>query len=176
MTRYVGLGRHCESTYQLRRITGVEQANYFDWLDLDHRALVGLLASDFSGVLLDGNVVADDEGQCALDRATGVRYYHDFSSAEAIAAELPAVRAKYAFLAERWRAMESGEQVVYVLQDALDEMTVADLDVVRAALEKRQAGFDLLWIRRTARPGALVITAQPGRWEGDDRQWDQLLT
>ncbi|MEV6284044.1 hypothetical protein [Kribbella sp. NPDC051770] len=172
MTRYVGLGRHCESTYQLRRITGVEQANYFDWLDLDHRALVGLLARDFDGVLLD--VVPDDEGQCALDRDTGVRYYHDFSSADAIAAELPAVREKYAFLAERWRAMvASGEQVVYVLQDALDEISVDDLQAVRAVLPSRA---EVLWIRRTPLPGAVVITTQPGRWEGDDRQWDQLLT
>ncbi|MFD8435761.1 hypothetical protein ACFV2I_11770 [Streptomyces microflavus] len=31
----VGLGYHCESTYQLRRITGVGRAHFFDWLDLD---------------------------------------------------------------------------------------------------------------------------------------------
>jgi hypothetical protein len=31
MIRYVGLGRHCESTYQLRRITGDERANDAQW-------------------------------------------------------------------------------------------------------------------------------------------------
>lgn len=30
-----GLGYHCESTYQPRRITGQDRAHFFDWLDLD---------------------------------------------------------------------------------------------------------------------------------------------
>jgi hypothetical protein len=177
MTRYVGLGRHCESTFQLRRITADERANYFDWLDLDHHALVRVLEHDFEGFLRDGEVVPDDDGKCMLDQRSGVKYYHDFAPGR----RLSDVQAKFTFLADRWRAMEaSSEPIVYVLQDALDEMTPADAARVESVLRARRAAFDFRWLRRTPPPPTKlrwsVISEVPGRWQGNDVQWDLVLS
>ncbi|MEV4613709.1 papain-like cysteine peptidase [Kitasatospora sp. NPDC049258] len=187
----VGLGYHCESTYQLRRITGSDRAHFFDWLDLDFESVLEAVATDFRTVLRPGLVEPFDDGRCALDRGSDIRFFHDFHPAAPgpltqadIDRELPVVRAKYQALAERWRALSSSaDRVLYVHHDAFDELAAADLRRLRATLAAEHPGhrFALLWLRRTAPedadrlpPGIAwgTVAAAPGRWEGDDDQWD----
>ncbi|MFF3274166.1 papain-like cysteine peptidase [Streptomyces chrestomyceticus] len=193
----VGLGYHCESTYQIRRVTGVTRAHFFDWLDLDFESVVEAVAEDFRHVLRPGLVEPFDEGRCALDRGSDIRFYHEFHPAAGagtpltqadIDAQLPRVRAKFAALAGRWRALAgSVARVLYVHHDAWDELTAADLRRLRAVIAAQHPGhrFDLLWLRRTTPPDADAtgpgitwgtVAAAPGRWEGDDAAWDAALT
>lgn len=193
----VGLGYHCESTYQIRRVTGVTRAHFFDWLDLDFESVVEAVAEDFRHVLRPGLVEPFDEGRCALDRGSDIRFYHEFHPAAGagtpltqadIDAQLPRVRAKFAALAGRWRTLAgSAARVLYVHHDAWDELTAADLRRLRAVIAAQHPGhrFDLLWLRRTAPPDADAtgpgitwgtVAAAPGRWEGDDAAWDAALT
>ncbi len=193
----VGLGYHCESTYQIRRVTGVTRAHFFDWLDLDFESVVEAVAEDFRHVLRPGLVEPFDEGRCALDRGSDIRFYHEFHPAAGagtpltqadIDAQLPRVRAKFAALAGRWRALAgSAARVLYVHHDAWDELTAADLRRLRAVIAAQHPGhrFDLHWLRRTPPPDADAtgpgiswgtVAAAPGRWEGDDAAWDAALT
>ncbi|WP_405987124.1 papain-like cysteine peptidase [Streptomyces sp. NBC_00872] len=192
--RLVGLGYHCESTYQIRRITGDDRAHFFDWLDLDFESVVETIATDFANVLRPGMVEPFSDGLCALDRGSDIRFFHDFHpasgtmlSGQDIHGQLGSVRAKFAALADRWRTLAgSPARVLYIHNDAFDELTAADLRRLRLIIATAHPGhrFDLLWLRRTPPPDADTlgpgigwgtVAAAPGRWQGDDAQWDTAL-
>lgn len=190
----VGLGYHCESTHQIRRITGDERAHFFDWLDLDFESVLALLDTDFRDVLLPGSAEPFSEGLCAHDRGTGIRFFHEFTPqpgqplAQAdIEAQIATVRAKFAYLADRWREQTgSPERVLYVHHDAFDELADSDLRRLHRLLTRRHPGhrFALLWLRRTppdsvaALPPGVVwdtVPEVPGHWQGDDDAWDRVF-
>ncbi|MFE4830612.1 papain-like cysteine peptidase [Streptomyces sp. NPDC056672] len=192
--RLVGLGYHCESTYQIRRITGDDRAHFFDWLDLDFESVVETIATDFANVLRPGMVEPFSDGLCALDRGSDIRFFHDFHpasgttlSGQDIHGQLGSVRAKFAALADRWRTLAgSPARVLYIHNDAFDELTAADLRRLRLIIATAHPGhrFDLLWLRRTPPPDADTlgpgigwgtVAPAPGRWQGDDAQWDTAL-
>lgn len=193
----VGLGYHCETTYQLRRITGNDSAHFFDWLDLELESVVEAISDDFAHVLRPGQVEPFSDGLCALDRGTDIRFFHDFRPADGrlltqgdIDRQLDAVRAKFTALAERWRALAaSPAHVLYVHHDAFDESTARDLNRLRQVIATAHPGqrFSLLWLRRTppADPavlspgitwGTVAEARDPDRWEGDDAQWDKAFS
>ncbi|MFI6638655.1 papain-like cysteine peptidase [Streptomyces sp. NPDC050504] len=191
----VGLGYHCESTYQIRRFTGIERAAFFDWLDLELPSVVTALTTGFQGVLRPGLSVPDSDGACVHDKGSGIRFFHDFHAPEGqplttalIDEQLPAVRAKFAYLADRWRTTASSTaRVLYVHHDAFDEASAADVRRLHATLAAQHAEhrFGLLWLRRTPPsdahglpPGVSwdTVPLVEGRWEGDDASWDRVLT
>lgn len=190
----VGLGYHCETTYQLRRITGNDSAHFFDWLDLELESVIEAVADDFAHVLRPGQVEPFSDGLCALDRGSDIRFFHDFRPAGGrlltqhdIDEQLDAVRAKFTALAQRWRALAtSSAHVLYVHHDAFDESTARDLNRLRQVIATAHPGqrFALLWLRRTppADPALLspgitwgTVAEDPDRWEGDDAQWDEVF-
>ncbi|MFS0694460.1 papain-like cysteine peptidase [Streptomyces nitrosporeus] len=193
----VGLGHHCESTHQIRRITADPRAHYFDWLDLPLPAVVEALGTGFRDILGPGRCEPFDDGSCVLDRGSDIRFYHEFR-AEAgdgrltqadVDRQLPSVRDKFLHLAERWRTMTaSGARVLYVHHDAFDQAGADDLRRLHTALGQQDAGhrFDLLWLRRTPpspEEAALLpdsvawdtVPHVPGHWQGDDAAWDRAL-
>ncbi|RKN05350.1 papain-like cysteine peptidase [Streptomyces radicis] len=189
----VGLGYHCESTYQIRRITGEERAHVFDWLDLDLDAVIDAIAHDFRTVLGEGGPAVAPDGSHVVDRRARIRFYHDFHpgpsgtlDAADVQRQLPGVRGKFAFLADRWRELAaSRRRVLYVHQDIYDEATPADLARLREAIATRHPGhrFAVLWLRRARDPegppppgvvGARVGLRE-GRWQGDDAAWDRAF-
>ncbi|MET9927234.1 MULTISPECIES: DUF1796 family putative cysteine peptidase [unclassified Streptomyces] len=190
----VGLGYHCESTHQLRRITGQDRAHFFDWLDLDLVAVRKTIAADFADVLRPGLCEPFSNGLCVRDRGSNIRFFHDFHAPEGaplnpdiVAEQYPRVREKFAYLADRWRTLTaSRSRVLYVHHDAFDESGADDLAALHHLLRSRYPhhAFDLLWLRRTppettaALPSGVrwgTVAAQPGRWEGDDAAWDTAL-
>ncbi|PVC83273.1 papain-like cysteine peptidase [Streptomyces sp. CS090A] len=190
----VGLGYHCESTYQLRRITGQDRAHFFDWLDLDLVAVREIIAADFANVLRPGLSEPFSNGLCVRDRGSDIRFFHDFEAPggtsltpDIVAEQYPRVREKFAYLADRWRVLTaSRSRVLYVHHDAFDESGPGDLAALHDLLCDRYPDhtFDLLWLRRTPPetaaalpPGVMwgTVAAQPGRWEGDDAAWDTAL-
>ncbi|CAM5549701.1 hypothetical protein GCM10010329_26500 [Streptomyces spiroverticillatus] len=190
----VGLGYHCESTHQIRRITGTDRAHFFDWLDLDYASVLALLETDFRDVLRTGASEPFSDGHCAHDRGTGIRFFHEFHPAagdrltqQDIDRQLPSVREKFQHLAERWRKRtRSDERTLYVHHDAFDELTDADLARLPKLLAHRYPGhrFAVLWLRRTppastaALPPGVVwdtVPEVPGRWQGSDADWDRVF-
>ncbi|MFJ6694708.1 papain-like cysteine peptidase [Streptomyces sp. NPDC091272] len=189
-----GLGYHCESTHQIRRITGEERAHFFDWLDLDFESVLALLDTDFRDVLLPGRSEPFSDGLCAHDRGTGIRFFHEFHPAPGepitqadIEKQIPAVRSKFAYLADRWRELDrSPARVLYVHHDAFDELKDTDLGRLRDLLASRrpQHRFAVLWLRRTP-PGSVAalppgvvwdtVPEVPGRWQGSDAAWDRVF-
>ncbi|MFI5617159.1 papain-like cysteine peptidase [Streptomyces sp. NPDC051567] len=187
----VGLGYHCESTYQIRRITGDDRAHFFDWLDLDFASVLETIGTDFRDVLRPGLTQPFSNGACALDNGSRIRFFHDFHApddgpltAEVISGQLSLVRAKFDHLAGRWRDLTaSRSRVLYIHHDAFDELEAVDLKRLHDLLRVRYPGhrFALLWLRRTppADTSALppgvswgTVAELPGRWQGDDQEWD----
>ncbi|WP_089102029.1 DUF1796 family putative cysteine peptidase [Streptomyces hyaluromycini] len=190
----VGLGQHCESTYQIRRITGQETAHFFDWLEIDLIYVQQAFDNDFQGLLEPGRMALTTDGQGAMDLDAGIEFYHEFHArpgAELTLADveeqLAAVREKMEFLAGRWRELvASPARVLYVRQDANGVETAADLERLHTTLRDRHPGHDfaILWLRRAAPedldklpPGVVYreIPLLEGRWQGDDRAWDTLF-
>jgi len=190
----VGLGQHCESTYQIRRITGQENAHFFDWLEIDLVFVQQAIETDFRGLLRPGRMALTTDGQGAVDLDAGIEFYHEFTArpgAELTVADveeqLPVVQEKMAFLATRWREMVTSQaRVLYVRQDANGVESVADLRLLRDTIADRYPGHDfaILWLRRSAPEDVEKLPAGtafrevglvPGRWQGDDAAWDALF-
>ncbi|WIX80142.1 DUF1796 family putative cysteine peptidase [Amycolatopsis carbonis] len=190
----VGLGQHCESTYQIRRITGQESAHFFDWLEIDLVFVQQALDTDFQVLLDPGRMALMTDGEGAIDLGAGIEFYHEFHAKpdakltlEDVEEQLPAVREKLAFLARRWRELvASPQRVLYVRQDANGVETAADLERLQTTLRERYPGHDfaILWLRRTTPddldklpPGIACreIPLLEGRWQGDDAAWDELF-
>ncbi|MFJ4923705.1 DUF1796 family putative cysteine peptidase [Streptomyces sp. NPDC088725] len=190
----IGLGQHCESTFQIRRITGQESAHFFDWLEIDLEFVRVAIETDFRDVLRPGKISLTTDGGGALDFGAGIEFYHEFT-AEAdgdltladIESQLPAVREKYAFLATRWQEMASSSaRVLYIRQDANGVESVSDICQLQDTIATRYPGHDfaLLWLRRSvpddldALPPGIAfreVALAPGRWQGDDEAWDGLF-
>ncbi|EWM18767.1 DUF1796 family putative cysteine peptidase [Kutzneria sp. 744] len=190
----VGLGQHCESTYQIRRILGQDGAHFFDWLEIDLVYVRNAIATDFGEVLRSGRMALTSDGDGALDLHAGMEFYHEFHAEEGqpltvadIEAQLPKAQEKFAFLAERWREMTaSSARVLYVRQDANGVEKVADIVELRDLIATRYPGHDfaILWLGRTPPadldqlpPGIAFreVPLLPGRWQGDDEAWDALF-
>jgi hypothetical protein len=190
----VGLGQHCESTYQIRRILGQESAHFFDWLEIDLVSVRDAIATDFADVLHPGKLSLTTDGTGALDLGAGIEFYHEFHAQEGkdltlddIEVQLSTVREKYAFLADRWREMTaSSARVLYVRQDANGVEKVADIRELRDTIADRYPGHDfaILWLGRTPPadldhppPGVAFreVPLLPDRWQGDDDAWDALF-
>ena len=190
----IGLGQECESTFQIRRITGEEGAHFFDWLYMDLEFVTTAIATDFRDVLRPGKISLSTDGLAALDSGAGIKFYHEFT-AEAdgdltladIERQLPAVRKKYAFLATRWREMAtSSARVLYVRQDTNDIELVSEICQLRDTIADRYPGHDfaLLWLRPSVPPDLDALPPgiafrelklAPGRWQGDDDAWDAVF-
>lgn len=190
----VGLGQHCESTYQLRRILGQQSAQFFDWLEIDLVFVRDAIATDFADVLRPGRLALTTDGAGALDFGAGIEFYHEFTARDGavltvadIEAQRPAVREKYDFLARRWRELTASPQrVLYVRQDANGVEKVEDIRELRDLIADRYPGHDfaILWLGRTP-PADLdtlppditfrEIPLLPGRWQGDDDAWDAVF-
>jgi Putative papain-like cysteine peptidase (DUF1796) len=190
----LGLGQHCESTYQIRRITGQESAHFFDWLEIDLEFVQQAIETDFRGLLKPGRMTLTTDGAGAVDLDAGIEFYHEFAARPDadltladVEAQLPGVREKLAFLASRWREMvTSSARVLYVRQDANGVETVADICRLQDTLTDRYPGheFAILWLGR-AEPASVdklppgiafrEVGLVPGRWQGDDAAWDALF-
>jgi hypothetical protein len=190
----VGLGQHCESTYQIRRITGQETAHFFDWLEIDLLYVQQALDTDFREMLRSGRMTLTSDGEGAYDLDAGIEFYHEFTARPGtkltvadIEERLPAAREKFAFLADRWRELvASPARVLYIRQDANGVETAADLARLQNSLRDRNPGHDfaILWLRRSSPedlaelpPGIAYreVPLLPGRWQGDDDAWDKLF-
>jgi hypothetical protein len=190
----VGLGQHCESTYQIRRITVQESAYFFDWLEIDLEFVQKAIETDFQGLLRSGRMALTSDGGGAVDLDAGIEFYHEFTprpdadlTVADVEEQLPAVREKLAFLASRWREMvTSPARVLYVRQDANGVESVDDLCRLRDTIADRYPGheFAILWLRRSVPEGVgklppgiafREVGLIPGRWQGDDEAWDALF-
>ncbi|WP_394939314.1 DUF1796 family putative cysteine peptidase [Psychromicrobium sp. YIM B11713] len=190
----VGLGQHCESSYQIRRITGQQQAHFFDWTGVTLDNVIRIIDADFPVLLRSGRVVPKPDGRGARDLDTWLSYIHDFIpqpgatlTLDDVEEQLPKVREKFIFLAERWRAMAASDaRVLYIRQDPEGIENVTDLRRLQETIARRFPGhrFAILWLRREAPehveelpPGIAYreVPLLPGRWEGDDAAWDELF-
>jgi Putative papain-like cysteine peptidase (DUF1796) len=75
---HVSLSINCESTYQLRRITGQASANVFDWVVIPYPCLVNTITADFEGFFRWENLSLAGTGEYVIDVSFGLRYYHFF--------------------------------------------------------------------------------------------------
>ncbi|MEK8146014.1 papain-like cysteine peptidase [Streptomyces sp. M10(2022)] len=118
------------------------------------------LDASFRNVLQPGQSEPFDNGACALDRGSDIRFFHEFRASAPdgrltqadIDRQLPDVAVKFAYLSQRWLAMVASDaHVLYVHHDAFDEADADDLRRLRATLAGQRPGhrFDLLWLRRT---------------------------
>jgi hypothetical protein len=197
MARYdlcVGLGQHCESTYQIRRITGQRHAHFFDWLEIDLEFVQKAIETDFRGLLLPGRMALTTDGPGALDLDAGIAFHHEFTARPGadltvadVEDQLPAVREKMAFLATRWRELAASRaRVLYVRQNTKDVESVADVCLLRDTIADRYPGHDfaILWLCRSLPedvhklPMGIAyreVGLVPGRWQGDDAAWDAVF-
>jgi hypothetical protein len=201
---YVGLGVDCEVVVQLRRLTGNEQANVFDWQWVEHESLVHVLRTNFADYFRLPNLVLSEDHRNVVDTATGLSFHHLFTPdpdgtipQSRLAREYPRLRARTEHLLRRWqRTADSPCAALYVRRDPYEFFTADQLVQLRDVMRQRFPAhrFALLWVRDAAAPGveALgggvaelakgvyvaglpVVEPRHENWQGDDAAWDRLF-
>ncbi|MDB5829828.1 MAG: putative papain-like cysteine peptidase [Variovorax sp.] len=179
----VSVGGDCQPAHQIRRVTGHEEAHFFDWLQLRAEGVARLVEEDFDGFLGDARELAlvREPYAYVCESRYGARLLHDLPLTDDFLAHAEVARQKYAFLAQRWRdLMDSGSAVLFVWcgdegRDAIFRLA--------AALRRRREGrpFHLLALRSDLQePGWLLPDVsnrflrqpEPYAWTGDDAAWD----
>lgn len=189
MSRLISLGHDCQTASQIDRVTGAGRpAQFFDWLVTPHDGLIALLRDDFQGFLSPGNI--SDRGEhdgfhFVVDSKFGVDLIHEFPIAQSIESKLAAVQAKFAYLADRFRALASQPDLVFVRQVAPALLQEDHARSLHETLAKRfDRGFRLLLVSdvliapRWSIPGVTawcVRQPEPYVWTGSDAAWNDAF-
>ena len=193
---YVSLGSNCEAAFQLRRLLGRDVAFFFNWLVTPLDALVGVVSADFAGVYAKENLQATADAGMIFDAGSGLKFHSAFR--KELGRELSGPRfdalyaesaAKYAMLAERFRALaRSTNRVAYLVKTADAEArtkAVALRDVLRARYPLHDFTLVVLqtsdreeadWGEARLRNRYLTRFADPNRaHDGDVPSWDRVF-
>jgi Putative papain-like cysteine peptidase (DUF1796) len=111
---YASLGYNCEPAYQFRRITGHDEAAYFNWTFCRLSSVLKIIQANFNGVLEWENI--QPHGIMIYERLFDLAFHGDVFNAsdggkdvEAALELWHAMRNKLAYLAQRWRQTASSE-------------------------------------------------------------------
>jgi hypothetical protein len=185
--RVVSLGRSCQPAFQIRRYTGIEDAQLLDWVVTPDSALCHVLANSFEG-WFQKDRLDFVPGSHAVDRVSGVRFLHEFDKAESLDEGHRQHAGRMARLLFRWRAlMISGERLLFV-RSHFDEPDV--LACARRLVEVLQQStsnpFEVLYLvppvvfdpsHRIAGVTFAALDPKPEGfdWKGDNAAWDRVL-
>ena len=194
---YFSAGEYCATAHQIRRVTGMAEAYFFDWLitrDDDFRFLV---APDDELLKDDGWDIVERSIRLR-DRGTGLLFQHEFErdaqgaiDPARVPQHLPLARQKFIYLKHKLvDALKSCDNPVLVraengltdqasvlnrlaqLRATFDEVR-PDAKIVLASTQLRQeeVSNDHLALRLD-NP---VPAAGPDAWKGDDASWSRLF-
>jgi hypothetical protein len=189
MARLISLGRDCQAASQIDRVTGAGRpSQFFDWLVTPHDGLISLLGDDFQGFLSPGNI--SDRGEhdgfhYAVDSKFGIELIHEFPISQSIESKLPSVRAKFAHLADRFRALADQSDLVFVRQVEPVFFREDHARLLYEALSNRfDRSFRLLFVSDVftapnwSIPGVTawcVRQPKPYVWTGSNAAWDDAF-
>ncbi|CAN5715132.1 hypothetical protein BH11PSE13_BH11PSE13_11000 [soil metagenome] len=179
----VSVGGDCQPAHQIRRITGHDEAHFFDWLMIGAEGAARLIEEDFDGFLGDARELALIRVPHASVRESryGARLLHDLPLTDDFPTHIETVRQKYAFLTRRWRLLMAAEAaVLYVWSGNEGRESIARL---AAALRRQRGGrsFHLLALRSDVQEPDWLLPdvsnrflrqPDPYAWTGDDAAWD----
>lgn len=197
----ISLGSFCQTAYQLRRLFGDRGAHVFDWWVTPSRALIDLLETGFSDLLLPENmrIVAEDAGEAVMCSRYGLMHYHDFYNAKVkdkynpflVRAGCQSILPKYEHLVRKFLSLEGkvlfvrvgGGHVKYfghnseIDENMYDRFTSA-LSRLNPNLEYHVLLMDVpIFGERPNLTFDSVSTYGEGAgiWSGSDAAWDQML-
>lgn len=179
----VSVGGDCQPAHQIRRITGRDEAHFFDWLQIRAEGAARLVDENFEGFLGDARELALVRAPYLHVRESryGALLLHDLPLADDFLAHVDAARQKYAFLAQRWRDVMASEAAVLFVwcgnegSDAIGPLA----DALRRRRERRP--FHLLALRSDLQEpdwslpnvsNRFLRQPEPYVWTGDDAAWD----
>jgi Putative papain-like cysteine peptidase (DUF1796) len=185
--RVVSLGRSCQPAWQIRRFTGVEDAQVLDWVITSDAALTATLASGFDG-WFHKDRLDFQPGRQAVDRMTGVRFIHEFENAEGLEDGHHRNSGRIIRLLMRWRVlMHSGERLLFVRShsDDADVLGCANR-LVDLLMQSTSNPFELLYLvppnlyhpnlrLDDVQFAALDPKPEGTDWKGDSLAWDRVL-
>lgn len=119
--KIIGLGSNCEVTWNIRSHFNGVQAYPFDWWMTPFHALLQILDDRFNGLFEEKNIQVPADKKTVIDTKYNLMYHHDFMKdeqglivPEQISAQLPKLKDKYAFLADRFMNETKGKKVLFV--------------------------------------------------------------
>jgi hypothetical protein len=197
--KYISLGYSCQPAYHIRRITGDESANFFDWLITPTSALQLFLENFQEHLFLNsGDYPLCNNDGGVLDQYSGIEFLHDFPRADnkilisEIPAALPSVREKYLFLRKRFQdVVASGPCIFfcYLGDSIIDEMCHKMLININKLIADFSSHSNILCVCGSNIPTDMVgpneniffyqmekYTGPPEHaWRGDDIVWNDIF-
>jgi hypothetical protein len=136
---YLSIGRNCEVGFQLKRVLGFEESNFFSWNVTYLDPLIALLESDFSEIARSENWVSD--GHAAMLRDSFYNYGFHWVGNDAVNfRERPDLIAeqisKNAYLVDKFRTVMRSDKVKVLFHVTKEHEVKARALRVREALLK----------------------------------------
>ncbi|HJV25562.1 MAG TPA: DUF1796 family putative cysteine peptidase [Aromatoleum sp.] len=197
-TAIIGFGVSCQTAYQIRRHTRNEQAFFFDWLITENIDAIDLIVNGFdANLFLPETCRVVDKGLRVLDPWSGLKFQHDFPTAEgSIASDFisarQSVKDKYLFLRDRTLKAMNSEFPVFIRYEwpssAHNTDPISACARFRAAISRNSDQRALYVLASESIPESracenmLVCKLRPfqgpesNRWKGDDASWDDLFS
>ena len=195
---HASLGWNCEAAYQFRRVTGVDQASFFNWTYCSYLSMKNIILNDFQELLQWDNLIPS--GIMIYDRRHDISFHGSVFHAtnngqyvELAKLHLASLQSKVYHLIEKWQKMTgSGSFVTYFLKLPNSEnarVSACDLRellkqrypthrfeiVVLQSLEQNSAEPD--WNENAIHNRYLERFASDERPDlSDDASWDRIFT
>ena len=172
----VSLGKNCQPAYQIRRYTGVQRAQVFDWCMTPDSALTQVIRHGFSGWFDPDQLIPHSDG-AYKHRESGVVFLHEFNSFPDFASGYAASAPRIEQLIFRWLDLVTSDKNVLFVRIHAEEPHVPSTaaDLVRSLVETSSLGFDLLYLvsPEIFDPTWQVegVTFRPHRRHGPDQDW-----
>lgn len=197
--KYISLGYSCQPAYHIRRVTGDESANFFDWLITPTSALQIFFQNfDHALFLNSGNFPLCNNDGGVLDEYSKIEFLHDFPSEgnkvniSEILKVLPSVREKYLFLIERFKDTLASESCIffrYIGDSKILEGDFQELARINELINNFSVHSNLLCVcgsnisQEIAGPLKNMFFYQMEKysgppehaWRGDDIVWDDIF-
>jgi hypothetical protein len=187
------IGSHCQAARQLRRAAHNVISGPLDWVFADSRAILHCIRQDFAGLCEWDNLVITADLLRIQDRVFGVDFFHQFPRDPEGRLQVHNLReARKAFiprldhLVANYRNIQGPHLFVWVIDEQhLRHPSAHDAAVeIHAALRHRKPECGLLVVQQGVPPEPLwadgilnrYTAATPGIWQGDDEDWNEILT
>ena len=164
----ISVGYNCGAAYQLRLHTGIEEAEFFDWLYTSIEGAVNLIETNFVDFLHPERVEIVREGTQVLVRPSGIRLNHSFKpdgenvDAKVMRRDFAKEQSKFEYLASKMRRIfNSGEPIGFIrynpYRDRYDN--IPGLLRLSKAIRNRlgHSQFLIYWVKNTGQTQTIRI-------------------
>ena len=192
MIEFVSLGEACVTAYQIRRFSSSDDAFFYDWVATTGDSFKGIFV-DQSEFLKSQNWEIVDGGDRLLDKATQIRFRHEFPfndpviqhvDPDQVEQHLPIAREKFLYLRKKTiEKIKFSKNICLICytEDSSYEYIDKKINEIINEFKSTNCNIKIIFastgmIKEKIEDKFILLRVKKGNdWMGDDASWDRLF-